>query len=52
MTHTLDLYLLQIFHQILDVTDLYRLWERNAVRLEVQNLQVSKCAKSGLLRGI
>lgn len=31
---------LQVFHQVLDVSDLHRLRERNVVRLKMQKLQV------------
>lgn len=33
--------LVQVFHKVLDVTDMYRVRERNAVRLKMQTLQVS-----------
>ncbi len=33
--------LVQVFHEVLDVADVYRVRERNAVRLKMQKLQVS-----------
>lgn len=36
--------LVQVFHEVLDVADVYRVRKRNAVRLKMQKLQV--CAKT------
>lgn len=33
--------LVQVFHEVLDVADVYRVRKRNAVRLKMQKLQVS-----------
>lgn len=45
---------LQVFHQVLDVSDLHRLRERNVVWLEVQKLQVrsSACSSWGITRAL